>query len=142
VSYALTATVARPFADTLAATRASLADQGFGILTEIDMQATLKAKLDVDIPPQVILGACRPPLAHAALQLEPSIGLLLPCNIVVRTLDDDTTVVEALDPAVMVSLTQNDALSVVADEAGQRLAAALDALTHAPIGTKESPWSS
>jgi uncharacterized protein (DUF302 family) len=80
----------------------------------------------------VILGACRPPLAHAALQLEPSIGLLLPCNIVVRTLDDDTTVVEALDPNVMVSLTQNDALSVVADEAGQRLAAALDALTHAP----------
>jgi len=131
VSYALTTTVRRPFAETLEATRASLADQGFGILTEIDIQATLKAKLDVDVPPQVILGACRPPLAHAALQVEPSIGLLLPCNIVVRTLDDDTTVVEALDPKVMVSLTQNDALNSVANEAGQRLAAALDALTHA-----------
>src|SRR5665811_957671 len=66
MSYALTTTIHRPFGDTLAATRASLVDQGFGILTEIDIQATLKAKLDVDIPPQVILGACRPPLAHAA----------------------------------------------------------------------------
>jgi uncharacterized protein (DUF302 family) len=131
MSYALTTTVRRPFADTLAATRASLVDQGFGILTEIDIQVTLKSKLDVDIPPQVILGACRPPLAHAALQVEPSVGLLLPCNVVVRTLDDETTVVEALDPKVMVSLTQNDALSTVADEAGQRLAAALDALTNA-----------
>jgi len=131
MSYALTTTVRSPFADTLAATRASLVDQGFGILTEIDIQVTLKAKLDVDIPPQVILGACRPPLAHAALQVEPSVGLLLPCNVVVRTLDDETTVVEALDPKVMVSLTQNDALSTVADEAGQRLAAALDALTNA-----------
>jgi uncharacterized protein (DUF302 family) len=135
VSYALTTTVRRPFAETLEAARASLADQGFGILTEIDIQATLKAKLDVEVPPQVILGACRPPLAHAALQVEPSIGLLLPCNIVVRTLDDDTTVVEALDPKVMVSLTQNDALASVANEAGQRLAAALDALTQQ---TKES----
>jgi uncharacterized protein (DUF302 family) len=133
MSYALTTTVRRPFAETLAATRASLADQGFGILTEIDIQATLKAKLDVDIPSQVILGACRPPLAHAALQVEPSIGLLLPCNIVVRTVDDTTTVVEALDPKVMVSLTQNDALTSVADEAGQRLAAALEALTPAPV---------
>ena len=131
MSYALTTTVRRSFVDTLAATRASLADQGFGILTEIDIQATLKAKLDVDVPPQVILGACRPPLAHAALQVEPSVGLLLPCNVVVRSLDDDTTVVEALDPKVMVSLTQNDALSSVADEAGQRLAAALDTLTLA-----------
>ena len=135
MSYALTTTVRRPFAETLEAARASLADQGFGILTEIDIQATLKAKLGVDVPPQVILGACRPPLAHAALQVEPSIGLLLPCNIVVRTLDDDTTVVEALDPKVMVSLTQNDALASVANEAGQRLAAALDALTQQ---TKES----
>ena len=132
MSYALTTTVRRPFAETLAATREALADQGFGILTEIDIQATLKAKLDVDVGPQVILGACRPPLAHAALQVEPSVGLLLPCNIVVRTLDDGTTVVEALDPIVMVSLTQNDALAPVANEAGQRLAAALEALTRPP----------
>ena len=135
MSYALTTTVHRAFADTLDATRASLTDQGFGVLTEIDIQATLKAKLDVDVPAQVILGACRPPLAYAALQVEPSVGLLLPCNVVVRYLDDDTTVVEALDPKVMVSLTQNDALSLVADEAGQRLAAALDTLTHALAGS-------
>jgi uncharacterized protein (DUF302 family) len=132
VSYALTATVHRAFAETLDATRASLTDQGFGVLTEIDLQATLKAKLDADIPAQVILGACRPPLAYAALQTETSVGLLLPCNVVVRYLDDHTTVVEALDPKVMVSLTGNDALSFVADEAGNRLTAALDTLTHLP----------
>ncbi len=131
MSYALTTTVRRPFADTLAATRAALTDQGFGILTEIDMQATLKAKLDVDVPAQVILGACRPPLAHAALKVEPSVGLLLPCNVVIRALDDDTTVVEALDPSVIVSLTKNDALTFVADEVGQRLTAVLDTVTHA-----------
>lgn len=129
MSYALTTTVHRPFAETLTATRVSLTDQGFGILTEIDLQATLKAKLDVDVPAQVILGACRPPLAHAALQAEPSVGLLLPCNVVVRSLDDDTTIVEALDPKTMVSLTQNDGLTSVADEAGRRLSAALDTLT-------------
>jgi uncharacterized protein (DUF302 family) len=131
VSYALTTTVRRSFADTLDATRVSLTDQGFGVLTEIDIQATLKAKLNVDVPAQVILGACRPPLAHAALQVEPSVGLLLPCNVVVRYLNDDTTMVEALDPKVMVTLTHNEALSFVADEAGRRLAAALDTLTPA-----------
>jgi uncharacterized protein (DUF302 family) len=132
VSYALTTTVARSFFETLEATRACLTDQGFGILTEIDIQATLKAKLDVDVPAQVILGACRPPLAHAALQVEPSVGLLLPCNVVIRYLDDDRTVVQALDPKVMVSLTHNEALSSIADEAGQRLAAALDTITRTP----------
>ena len=113
------------------AVRAALGAEGFGVLTEIDIQATLKAKLDVDIPAQVILGACRPPLAHAALQAEPSAGLLLPCNVVVRYLDDQTTVVEALDPKVMVSLTENTALAPVAEEAGRRLAAALDRLAPA-----------
>ena len=87
VTYALTTTVRQPYERTLAATRAALAEQGFGILTEIDIRATMKAKLDVDVAPQVILGACRPPLAHAALQVEPSVGLLLPCNVVVRAVD-------------------------------------------------------
>ena len=131
MTYALTTTVQRPFAETVAATRVSLAEQGFGVLTEIDIQATLKAKLDVEVPPQVILGACRPPLAYAALQSEPSAGLLLPCNVVVRALDEETTIVEALDPQVMVSLTRNDALSPVADEVGRRLTAVLDNVTHA-----------
>lgn len=134
MSYTLNTTVRRSFSETLDATRVSLTDQGFGVLTEIDIQATLKAKLDVDIPAQVILGACRPPLAYAALQAEPSVGALLPCNVVVRYLDDETTVVEALDPKVMVTLTHNDALSLVADEAGRRLAAALDTLAPALTG--------
>jgi uncharacterized protein (DUF302 family) len=135
MSYALTTTVQQPYDQTLAATREALGEQGFGVLTEIDIRATLKAKLDVDVPPQVILGACRPPLAHTALQAEPSVGLLLPCNVVVRAVDAGTTLVEALDPAVMVSLTGNEALAEVAAEAGQRLAAALAALTPAGATT-------
>lgn len=127
--YALGATVPRPYGEAVEAVRAALGEQGFGVLSEIDIAATLKAKLDVDVPAQVILGACRPPLAHAALQAEPSIGLLLPCNVVVRALDDDTTVVEAVDPQTMVALTHNDDLQSVADDATARLRAALAALT-------------
>jgi uncharacterized protein (DUF302 family) len=129
MSYALSTTVDRPFAPTLEATRSALADHGFGVLTEIDLAATLKTKLDVDVPAQVILGACRPPLAHAALQAEPSIGLLLPCNVVVRSVDADRTLVEAMDPEVMVTMTGNDALAEVAADARARLTAALDSLT-------------
>jgi len=125
MSYAMAVTRKSSFADTVTAVREALDAQGFGILTEIDIQATLRAKLDVETPPQIILGACRPPLAHQALELEPSVGLLLPCNVVVRALDDDSTLVEALDPAVMVSLTGNDALRPVAEDASRRLTAAL-----------------
>ncbi|SDP62735.1 Uncharacterized conserved protein, DUF302 family [Pedococcus dokdonensis] len=129
MSYALSATVDQPFGPTLEAARSALADQGFGVLTEIDLAATLKAKLDVDIPAQVILGACRPPLAYAAVQAEPSIGLLLPCNVVVRAIDDTTTLVEAMDPKVMVTMTRNENLIDVAADARERLTAALTALT-------------
>ena len=128
MGYALSATVDRPFQATLEATRSALADEGFGILTEIDLAATLKAKLDADVAPQVILGACRPPLAHAALQAEPSIGLLLPCNVVVRSLEDGATLVEAMDPGVIVTLTGNDELVDVATDARQRLMSALASL--------------
>ena len=127
-TYAIAVTVDRPFGPTLTATRDALAVQGFGVLTEIDMQATLKTKLGVDIAPQVILGACRPPLAHAALQAEPSIGLLLPCNVVVRGVDNDRTRVETIDPAIMVSVTGNPDLQPVATEARTRLTAALQSL--------------
>lgn len=129
MSYAISTTIQQPYDAVVAQVRAALADQGFGILTEIDVQATMKAKLDADIAPQVILGACRPPLALAALQAEPSIGLLLPCNVVVRALDETTTAVEAVDPQTMVSMTDNQTLQDVADEATQRLRAALDSLT-------------
>jgi len=129
MGYALSTTVDRPYEAVLARVRTALADQGFGILTEIDLKATMKAKLDAELAPQVILGACRPPLALAALQAEPSIGLLLPCNVVVRSTDDQTTVVEALDPRTMVDLTVNPDLRPVADDATSRLTAALDSLT-------------
>lgn len=132
MGYALSITVAGGFDETLPRTRAALAEQGFGVLTEIDLSATLKAKLDVDTAPQVILGACRPPLAHAALQAEPSVGLLLPCNVVVRALDDTHTLVEAMDPAIMVTLTSNPNLEPVAAEARSRLTAALEALDAGP----------
>ncbi|GAA1883416.1 DUF302 domain-containing protein [Lapillicoccus jejuensis] len=127
--YALSTTVSRPYADVVEATRSALADQGFGVLTEIDLAATLKAKIDAHIAPQVILGACRPPLAHAAVQAEPSIGLLLPCNVVVRAVDEGSTLVEAMDPAIMVTLTGNPTLEAVAADARTRLTAALDALS-------------
>jgi uncharacterized protein (DUF302 family) len=128
MTYALSTTVRMPFAQALEATRAALGDQGFGVLTEIDLAATLKEKIGADIAPQVILGACRPPLAKAALDAEPSIGLLLPCNVVVRAVDDESVLVEAMDPDIMVTLTANDALAEVAADARQRLAAALDSL--------------
>ncbi|HLN76616.1 MAG TPA: DUF302 domain-containing protein [Nocardioidaceae bacterium] len=128
MSYALSTTVKTPYDETVAAVREALGEQGFGVLTEIDIKATLKKKLDVDVPPQVILGACRPPLAHAALQAEPSIGLLLPCNVVVRETADGT-VVEAVDPQTMVAMTENGDLQAVADEAKERLEKALASLS-------------
>jgi uncharacterized protein (DUF302 family) len=132
--YALSTTVDLPFAAALAAAKEQLAHEGFGILSEIDLAATLHAKLGVDVAPQVILGACRPPLAHAALQAEPSIGLLLPCNVVVRAVDERRTVVEAMNPDAMVALTGNAELEPVASEAGERLRRALAAL-GTPDGT-------
>jgi len=128
MTYGISVTLDQQFEPAVAAVREALAEQGFGVLTEIDMAATLKKKLDVDVAPHVILGACNPPLAHRAMQAEDSIGLLLPCNVVVRAVDDGV-VVEALDPQVMVGVTGNDALTAVADEAGARLRAALGALT-------------
>ncbi|MFF5783576.1 DUF302 domain-containing protein [Streptomyces sp. NPDC012693] len=115
------------FATTVAAVRDALASQGFGILTEIDVTATLKAKLGHDMEDYLILGACNPPLARRALDADRTIGLLLPCNVVVRA-DGDRTAVQALDPGVMVTLTGLPALQEVADEATRRLDAALSTL--------------
>lgn len=108
--------------------RHALADQGFGVLTEIDVQATLKAKLDHDMEPYLILGACNPPLAHQALEVDRSIGLLLPCNVVIRA-DGDGVIVQAVDPGTMVTLTGLDAMAPVAEEATRRLDAALASLS-------------
>ena len=132
--YTLRTTVHRPYAEVVDAVRARLGEVGFGVLTEIDLKATLKAKLDVDVAPQVILGACRPQLAHQALRADPSVAALLPCNVVVRGIDDATTIVEAFDPDVMMSLagtdSAGDALRTVAAEARQRLTAALTGLEN------------
>jgi uncharacterized protein (DUF302 family) len=115
------------FEQVVEAVRLALADQGFGVLTEIDVRETMRAKLGVDVPAQVILGACNPPLAHAALSAEPSLGLLLPCNVVVRQ-DEDTVIVEAIDPNVLVSFTGNAELGSVAKEVSSRLGMVLDSL--------------
>ena len=117
----MTVTVAEPYDATVAAVREALAAEGFGVLTEIDMAATLKAKLDVDIAPQIILGACRPPLAHRALQAEPSIATMLPCNVVVRGVDEAHSEVEALDPSAMIGLFDHPDLDDVAADARARL---------------------
>lgn len=127
--YTMRTTVQRPYDETLTAVRDELVEAGFGVLTEVDLRATLKKKLDVDVAPQVILGACRPQLAHQALQVEPAIATLLPCNVVVRAVDDDTTVVEAFDPEAMTTLAGGDAageaLREVAQDARDRLSAML-----------------
>lgn len=118
--------------DTVARVRAELGEAGFGVLTEIDIKATLKTKLDVDVEPQIILGACRPQLAHAALQAEPSIAALLPCNVVVRT-DGDRTVVEAFDPMAMTAMAPDAPASLhdIAEDARGRLVGALEAVGSA-----------
>jgi uncharacterized protein (DUF302 family) len=127
MSYGMSATVDRPFADVVIAVKAALAEQGFGIVSEIDMQATLKNKIGVDIDSQVILGACNPGFAHQALLAEPSVGLLLPCNVVVRRTDAGT-VVEMIDPQTMVDLTGSPAMAAISDEVGARLRGALAAV--------------
>jgi uncharacterized protein (DUF302 family) len=128
--YTLAVTLERPYDETVGAVRSALEAQGFGVLTEIDLQATLKAKLDVDVAPQVILGACRAPLAYQALQVDASIATVLPCNVVVRAVGEGTTVVEAFDPAAMMGLSENDGLDSVAADARDRITAMLTALTE------------
>lgn len=129
MSYGTSVTVRAPFADTVTRVREALAAHGFGVLTEIDVTATMRAKLGERMEDYVILGACNPPFAHQALGIDRSIGLLLPCNVVVRATGDET-VVEALDPQVMVTLTGRPELKPVADEVGRRLASALAGLTR------------
>lgn len=124
--YGIPVTSDRPVDEVLVRLKAALADQGFGVLSEIDLAATLRAKIGAEHPPQLVLGVCNPTLADRALGLEESIGLLLPCTVTVRATTGGTTV-EALDPAIMVQVTGNPALEPVAREAAQRLRAALEA---------------
>jgi uncharacterized protein (DUF302 family) len=127
VDYGITIRTPIPFAEAVARVREALTAQGFGVLTEIDVQATLRDKLGQDMEDYLILGACSPPLAHRALDADRRIGLLLPCNVVVRTADGQT-VIEALNPQLMAEVTGQPSVKPIADEAITRIRAALDSL--------------
>jgi uncharacterized protein (DUF302 family) len=118
-------TVDLPYEVALAKVEEALKREGFGVLTRIDVKATMKEKLGVDFTPFVILGACNPPLAHRALEIEPEIGLMLPCNVVVRAVPGGKTRVEAVNATAMASLFPKADLSSVAHEIGERLARVL-----------------
>jgi len=122
--YTLSTTTDLGFAEAVARVRDELAAEGFGVLCEIDVQATLKEKLGVDGEPYLILGACNPPLAHRALEAEPDLGVLLPCNVVVYERAGRTRIA-AVDPERMLSIVGNDALSPVAAEVRGRLEAVI-----------------
>jgi uncharacterized protein (DUF302 family) len=127
---ALSTSLRATFDEAVNRTREALAQQGFGVLTEIDMKATLKKKLNEDIEDYMILGACNPPLAHRAVNVDRQIGLLLPCNVVVRTdpYDHDTVFVEAMNPQVLVDVTGEEQMKPIADEVTTKLQAAIDSL--------------
>ena len=129
MNFRMTTTVDLPFDRAVERTKEALATEGFGILSEIDVRATLKKKLDVDFRPYVILGACNPPMAHRALTAERDIGVLLPCNVVVYAGDTvDRSVVSAVDPEVSLSRVGNESLRPLATDVKSRLRRALDAL--------------
>ncbi|HEY6843809.1 MAG TPA: DUF302 domain-containing protein [Thermoanaerobaculia bacterium] len=127
--YGIRREVALPFQQALDKTRTALQEQGFGVLTEIDIKAKLHEKLGVDFKRYVILGACNPPLAYKALQAEPEIGLLLPCNVIVYENDDRSSIVAAVDPDSMATVVgDNPAVQEVARDARARLEKALAAI--------------
>src|SRR5687768_9000357 len=128
--YALRTRVRVPFEEADRRVREALQGEGFGVLTEIDVSATLKKKLDVEIPRYEILGACAPPLAYRALQIEADIGLLLPCNVVVREDDGGETIVEALDPVVQLGVSDNPTLGPLAAEVRARMERVLAAVAQ------------
>ena len=131
MTIAIATTLRTTFDEAVRRTRDALSEQGFGVLTEIDVTSTLKNKLDEDMEDYLILGACSPPLAHRALGVDRQIGLLLPCNVVVRADPDQpgSVHVEAMDPQIMVTVADRDGLQAVADDAATKLRAAIDSLT-------------
>lgn len=131
VSYGFGTRTALPYADAVAAAKAALKEQGFGVLSEIDVKATLKEKRGVDFRPYVILGACNPALAERAFAEELEIGLLLPCNVIVYESDGGSTI-EALDPERALDVAGNERLRPIAVEAKTRLRAVIDSLSTPP----------
>ena len=127
--YGMSITVPLAYEQAVDRARAALAAEGFGILAEMDIAATLRKKLDVEFRPYVILGACNPPLAHRALLAEPDIGLLLPCNVIVYAADEPGhSVVAAMDPVEALALTGNDAIRPIAEDVKGRLRRVLEAV--------------
>lgn len=128
-AYGMTATVELPYESAVQRVRDALSAEGFGVLTEIDVKATLEKKLGVDFRPYIILGACNPPLAHRALTAERNIGLLLPCNVIVYAADQSgESIVAAVDPEVSLSRVGNEGLAPVAADVKSRLRRVLDAV--------------
>ena len=121
-------TIDLSFEETLVKVKDELKKEGFGILTEVDVKATMKKKLDIDYQPYTILGACNPPLAHKALQAEPQIGLMLPCKFIVYVNADQKTVVAAVDPAKMMQGLENDELAKVAKTVREKFLKVMNAL--------------
>ncbi len=128
--YGLRTTLDVPYEEAIDKTTNALKAEGFGVLTEIDVKATLKKKLDVDFRRYVILGACNPPLAHQALSSELEIGLLLPCNVIVYETDTGQTTVSVVNPMAMMSVAESEALQSVANEAQARLRRVIESLSN------------
>ena len=127
-AYSIRTTVKGSYEETIPRVTDALKQEGFGILTQIDVKDTLKKKLNVDFPKYIILGACNPPLAHKALSAETEIGLLLPCNVIVYEGTDGQTVVAAQDPDAVLGIVGNPALVSVAKDARERLARMIESL--------------
>ena len=128
MSYYLSTEVALPFDDAIAATEAALKDQGFGVVTRIDMQATLKTKIGVDFRPYTILGACNPSLAYEALQLEDKVGTMLPCNVIVQATSTGHSEIAAIDPVESMQAIPNPRLKTAAREVRARLERVIEKL--------------
>ena len=128
MKYYISKTVSRPYDKVLEQVVAALKKQGFGVLTEIDVKATLKEKLDVDFRPYKILGACNPPFAYQAFQADDKVGILLPCNVIVQALDDGQVEIAAMDPVTAMQMVENPQLNDVAIQVRARLQAMLDSL--------------